>query len=134
MDIIVSAKACEVVREAVWLAWKASAVEGMGIFKDWPGATKEDVWQNVMSCGDYPCRAAGSKDEGGKGCAVADYVFGRMMKLTLWWDDRKCCVTVPDAPLKWDYQSWSGRYKSYGDLIAWADKSLAEQAKGGAGT
>lgn len=73
-----------VVKRAFFLAWKACGETfGMGMLQDNPNANKEAVWENVKTRGDYP----GSGPENAKpGSAYGDYVFGRMMKLSIDWD------------------------------------------------
>ena len=71
------------VKRAFWLAWQACGGPlGMGVFQDHPDATEDDVWQNVGCQADYP----GSTRESRPGEAYGDYVFGRMMKLSIDWN------------------------------------------------
>lgn len=117
----------EVVKEAFWLAWQACGNPmGMGFLQDRPSATKDDVWRNVRSAGDYkvapdhdPAKLMGS-DKPGE--AYGDYVFGRMMKLELKWDATG--VEFSGGGPRLDYQSWSRKYPSYTDLIQAAIKSI----------
>ena len=112
----------EVAKEALWLAWKAcGVVTGMGVFQDNPGATKEDVLKNVLSAGDYPGAPQGRKSEG---YYYADYVFGRMMKLS-YIVERKG-ISYRDAPLRRDYESWCVVYPTYEALFLAAIESLGE--------
>jgi len=53
---------------------------------------------------------------------VADYVFGRMMKLGFTWTAGT--ILVPDSDCKLDYQAWCGRYPTYRALIEAAITSL----------
>ncbi len=102
----------QVVQEAFWLAWKACGGSlGMGRFQDRPGATKEDVWANVSESGDYPYKVNDNKP----GKVYGDYVFGRMMKLGLEWDETG--VTVRDDAPRPDYQAWCRKYPTYEDLV-----------------
>lgn len=105
-----------VLKEAMWLAWNAAGRPmGMGVFQDRPGASKEDVWENVKTRGDYPC----CYERPGE--ANADYVFGRMMKLYVRYGDD--FIEVPEHECRADYQAWCRKYKTYNDLFDAAEKS-----------
>jgi hypothetical protein len=95
----------------------------MGFLQNCPGATEEKVWNNVVSHGDYPGGAEICRDK--PGTAYGDYVFGRMMKLSINWT--KDAVEVRDSEPRRDYQSWCGVYPTYADLIEAAVKSLEEE-------
>jgi hypothetical protein len=111
----------EVVKEAFWLAWKACGGPlGMGFLQDKPNATKERVWEGVYNRNDYPGGNNLNTNKPGK--VYGDYVFGRMMKLWLEWDDKE--VTVPDGVPNIEYQAWCGVYPDYQSLIAAAVLSL----------
>lgn len=115
----------EVVKEALWLAWKAGHVMGMGVLQMNPGATKEDVWNHeTMSPLGSDIVIGGT----GPGRLRADYVFGKMMKLTIEWDSEG--VTVPDSVPRSDYQSWSYKYPTYERLIKEAVNNLENQPVG----
>ena len=99
----------ELAKEMLWLAWQAcGGTTGMGWLQDRPGATKENIWNNVG------VRQGNRVD--------ADYVFGRMMKLHLEYDNKS--VIYDDRELTLDYQSWCGTYPTYKDLESSAIASL----------
>jgi len=105
-----------VLKEALWLAWNAAGgTAGMGFLQDNSGATKEDVWKNATGVGDYamPTSRAGRLN--------ADYVFGRMLKLSLDYDDVH--IDVPEYPPRSDYQAWCREYPTYEALVDAAEKS-----------
>lgn len=109
----------EVVKEAFWLAWKACGKpQGMGVFQDRPGASKQEVWDCVFHKKDYPY----SIDKNRPGKVYGDYVFGRMMKVGFQWDDTS--VEVQESPPRPDYQSWCRIYSSYEGLVREAIRSL----------
>lgn len=115
----------ELVKEIYWLAWQASRVYGMGYLQDHPTATREDIWNNVATKGDYTV-GDGLPSKGVKNSeAHADYVFGRMMKLFLRWKDGRieCPSTLPDR----EYQSWATTYTSYPMLVNAAIMSLTKK-------
>ena len=101
------------VKRVFWLAWQACAgTLGSGFLQDQPGATENQVWDNVMNQGDYhgppdsePCEPYG------------DYVFGRMMKLGVRFNEKKKTVMVSEGKPDIEYQAWSGRYPSYKSLL-----------------
>jgi hypothetical protein len=103
-----------VVKKAFYLAWVAcGGPVGMGFLQNNPGADIDSVWNNVQSAGDYPGGASLHRQE--KGSAYGDYVFGRMMKLGLNWNEDS--VTFTDAQPRPDYQAWCRKYKTYKDLV-----------------
>ena len=109
-----------VIEEAFWLAWQAcGGPMGMGVFQDRAGATKEEVVANVTSAGDY---SAATQSQPGE--MYGDYVFGRMMKLSLQFTDTE--VDVPEGVPRGNYQSWCGTYESYEALIRAAIESIAQ--------
>jgi hypothetical protein len=109
----------EVLKEALWLAWKAAGgTSGMGFLQDNPDATKEDVWDRVHNPGDYV--VATSQPQ----MLHADYVFGRMLKLRVEYTDTT--ITVDDAPPRRDYQSWCGEYRTYDELLTAAEQTYNE--------
>lgn len=118
----------EVVKEAFWLAWNAcGGPMGMGIFQNNPGASKEDVWKNISVRGDYPGGTSlpgmiGVKEENGKGQAYGDYVFGRMMKLSLRWEGKD--IEIEESKPRADYQSWCCKYPTYQSLVETAVNNL----------
>lgn len=108
----------EVTRRAFYLAWQAcGGTFGMGFLKNAPGSSEADVWRNVQTRGDY------TPQEPKPGEAYGDYVFGRMMKLSVRWDETG--VSVPDSEPRGDYQAWCGKYPSYKALIEAAIESLS---------
>lgn len=115
---IENGKAEDVVKEAMWLAWQAcGGTLGMGFLQDNPGATKEDVWKNVASDGDYTVNFRNKKGE-----VLADYVFGRMMKLSVKYTDDE--LEVRDESPKPDYQAWCREYPTYEALIEKAAQNV----------
>ncbi len=107
--IIVNGTVESVVKNIFWLAWQASECLGMGRLQNKPGATIDMVWDNVVTSGDYTV----SHDRPGE--PSADYVFGRMMKLRLKYDD--VSISYPDSEPRPDYQSWCRKYPTYEALI-----------------
>ena len=116
-----------VVKRAFWLAWQAcGGTFGAGFLQDNPGATEGEVWKQVFDRADYPGGndpriASNFHNKPGK--VHGDYVFGRMMKLGLEWDDKS--VTFRDSTPRPDYQSWCKKYASYKDLVDAAIESLS---------
>lgn len=111
----------EVVKEAFWLAWQAAGrEEGMGVFKAKSGATRDQVWENVVSSGDY------AMSHNKPGDVYGDYVFGRMLKLGIKWDAKS--VTVRDSEPRSDYQAWCRKYPSYWSLIEAAVASVGTKS------
>lgn len=111
--------AAEVVKEAFWIAYQACGGPlGMGVFQARSGATKEDVWNNVQNAGDYS--GCFRKQEAND--AYGDYVFGRMMKLGLKWDESS--VTCRDEAPRHDYQAWCNKYPTYQSLVEAAIKNI----------
>lgn len=110
-----------VVKEALWLAWNACINPGppssMGWFKDRPQATKDEVFGNATTRGDYP---AGTGMQ--EGMLVADYVFGRMMKLYLTIEGNS--IRVSDSPPTPDYQAWCTTYPTYAALFDAAEAAF----------
>lgn len=107
--------------EAFWLAWKAcGGPTGLGFLQDRSSATKEDVLDNVKDQGDYPMsfRYPSEKE------LYGDYVFGRMMKLEISFEEDS--ISFRDDPPRPDYQGWSTVYPSYQELTEAAITSLKE--------
>lgn len=118
------ANPAEVAKEAFWLAWQACGGPlGMGRLQDNAGADKESVWNCVFNKGDYPGGNAGPGTANRPGDVYGDYVFGRMMKLGIRWDEAG--VTVDDHPPRGDYQSWCRKFPTYEALVRAAIASLA---------
>ena len=110
--------AAKVASRALFLAYNASGVFGMGAFRAQENVTEEQVLDNVMRKGDYPAYVSRmDSDE-----LHADYVFGRMMKLRI--NVVGETVSVSDDKPRSGYQSWSVNYKSYKALIKAAMKEL----------
>jgi hypothetical protein len=104
------------------MAWKAcGGPRGLGIFKNNPEATEEDVWNNVKTHGDYPVNLNTKKGE-----VCADYVFGRMMKLYFKYDENG--VYMDEFPPRPDYQEWCRVYHTHKELLEAAQKSLEEES------
>lgn len=107
-----------VVEEALWLAWQAcGGPSGMGILRDRPSATKQDVLNNVTVKEDYPGYPGSSGID-------ADYVFGRMIKLRC--DIAEDGILYPDSPPRFDYQAWCKVYPTYESLFSAALTNLRE--------
>ena len=116
----------EVVKEACWLAWNAcGSPQGMGFFRSKPTASKDDVWNNIQTAGDYPGRGPNAQKS-----VHADYVFGRMMKLRLEWDEDG--IEIPNTEPQMNYQSWCCVYPTYEALIQAAITPLADAGEPGA--
>lgn len=105
----------EFAKQMFYIAWKAcGGTLGMGFLQDKPGATADDVLNNIFGWGDYPGPSHHpNRDEGT--ALRADYVFGRMMKITAtlgsdW-------IELPDDDPAPDYQAWCRKYRSYKDLL-----------------
>lgn len=102
----------DVASKAMFLAYKASRVVGMGHFQAREGVTESDVWEAVTDVGNL---------------ARADYVFGRMMKLTLRWT--KNAISFPDGDCAHDYQSWCLKYPTFENLVRHAIQDVESQAQ-----
>lgn len=96
---------------AMFLAYEASAVVGMGRLQARDGAAEGDLILNLVR-----------PDAAGVGTMYADYVYGRMMKLRINYGAN--FVADNDRPLSLDYQSWARVYPTFDALIAAAIKSL----------
>ena len=104
-------KPVELAKEIFWLAWQACGSPlGMGFLQNYPNATKEDVWNNVVNAGDYPGKAWNKEDN-----PYADYVFGRRMKFGL--SIKSDGVDIFERSLRSDYQSWCVTYPTIKDLV-----------------
>lgn len=101
-----------------WLAWQAVGRPfGMGLLQDSPEATEIDVWRNAHGSEDY----AGSRNKPGD--VYGDYVFGRMLKLGIKYDEDT--IALPDSKPELDYQAWCNKYPTYQSLADAAVESLA---------
>jgi hypothetical protein len=116
-----------VAKRALWLAWKASKLGGMGVMQHNPTATADDVWRNALGREDYPHLFL-STDKGPGLLIRADYVFGHMMKLSFRVTSDTILYPDKDSPLNSGYQSWCGRYPTYDALLDAAEKSLRDDA------
>lgn len=121
----------DTIRRIFFLAYNAcSRASGMSMFQARESASETDVWNNVCRRGDYPTTESGVTSEGkGKGDVDADYVFGRMMKLTVQFDFKKLTITMPDYRADPEYQGWSRLYKTYDALVDAAAKELNHGAE-----
>jgi hypothetical protein len=109
----------EIAEEMFWLAWNACGKPlGMGVFRDRPRATRDDVWKNVKTAGDYP----GGQSYKRPNEIDGDYVFGRMMKMHL--KVNADSIIFSDCELDIEYQGWCGVYPTYEALFNAAVKSL----------
>ena len=97
-------------KRILFLAYEASQVFGMGAFQARNAITEEQVWVNTVTKGDYGGDKINTKD------IYADYVFGRMMKLSFHVKDNTISYDGNDKA-KLDYQSWGVKYKTYTKLF-----------------
>ena len=106
-----------------YLAWKACGRPmGMGVFQDRPNATENEVFQNVLSAGDYACNMR----SGQKGI-YGDYVFGRMMKFGFEVNDG--VLVFDDDDYRSDYQGFARTYPNAAALIDATAKSLGVEVE-----
>ena len=108
-------------KRILFLAYEASHVFGMGAFQARDAVTEDQVWANTVTKGDYGGFPANTKD------IYADYVFGRMMKLSFHVKDNTVNYDGDDKT-KLDYQSWGAKYKTYTKLFTAAIESLKMSA------
>ena len=112
----------DVAKRAMFLAYQAiGSTSGSGFLQAKGGASEDDVWENVSFSGDYP-GASRNKVSQDTGEVHADYVFGKMMKLSISWDKELVCI--PDSQPSHDYQGWVFKYPDYESLIREAVKSF----------
>lgn len=111
----------------LFLAYEASEVFGMGTLKARSGVTENQLWENVVTNGDYPVNPDATMPTEEEGKLSSDYCFGRMMKLNITYT--KDSVTYTDYPPKKDYQSWCRSIPTYNDLANRAIKSLQKAAQ-----
>lgn len=103
----------ELAKRAFFLAWEACGGPlGLGILQDNPSATEDQVWDIITR--DY---------DSGDGRMSADYVFGRMMKLTLTVSDNT--ISFYDSEPAPDYQAWCVKYPTIETLLTAANDELA---------
>ena len=93
-----------VAKRAFFLAYQASHCVGLGFLQAKQSVTEAEITSH------------------GKTSLYGDYVFGRMMKLSLSWDND--AVIVPDSVPHPEYQSWCSVYPTYASLIDAATRSL----------
>lgn len=103
-----------VASKILYLAWRASGVSGMG----WMQARnapqlEQQIWDSAVNADDYPFRHEIDKPK--PGAVYADYVQGRMMKLSIKWTADS--VTITDN-YRHDYQSFCGKYPNADALFA----------------
>jgi hypothetical protein len=104
----------------IYLAWKASRLQGLGFLQDQGDQTEEQVFAQAYHRGDYPGGRdfmGGSPDE-----VSSDYVFGRMVKLYM--KVHPDGIEVRDDTPSPDHQSWCHAYPTYDMLFAEAKASL----------
>lgn len=111
----------KIVKRACYLAWQASQVYGMGFLQDRGEQSEDKVFENIVTDGDYPIRGQVAEQGG----VFADYVFGRMMKLSIRCNRSNGELEFKDGRVSLDYQSWGVKYPTYKDLINAAIDSLA---------
>ena len=100
-----------VVKKACFLAYEACGdSSGMGFLQARDAVSEDDVWNNIMSSGDYP---GPSHNKPGK--VYGDYVFGRMMKIHF--EYTADSITYYTGELDVEYQGWCLDYPTYLDLI-----------------
>jgi len=104
-------------KRILFLAYEASHVMGNGFFQAREAVVEEQVWNNVVTKGDYGGFSKETKD------IYADYVFGRMMKTHFTLKDSTICYDGDDKPRS-GYQSWCVKYKTYTKLFQVAIESL----------
>lgn len=113
-------EAIYVASRALFLAYNASDVMGMGAFQAQDNKMESEVFDNVIHKRDYPGR---EETPDLTNCRLyADYVFGRMMKLVIEVKDN--VLEFSDMKPRLDYQSWGATYKSYDKLFKAAMKEL----------
>lgn len=113
------------VKRMFWLAWNAcGGPTGMGVFQDRGKVGEDQVFENVSSSGDYACKLDSRPNQ-----CYGDYVFGRMMKLSVDFSEKEKTVSVTDREPRSDYQAWCRRYSSYQILLETATQELKINGK-----
>jgi len=103
-----------------WLLWQACGKPfGMGILKDRPNATEDEVWDNIKNSGDY----IGNIRHAPSNVFYADYVFGRMMKINVRILDSHN-IEIDDGPYDIEYQMWSDNYPTPQSIVEAVNRSL----------
>jgi hypothetical protein len=110
-----------IAQEAMWLAWQASSVVGMGVLQDKPGAMRDEVLKATFRPQSDYAKERGLPLEGS-----ADYVFGRMMKTVFRVKDK--ALSFSDGEPRGDYQSWCYKYRTYEALIDAAETEVLKKA------
>ena len=117
-------RADALLKEALWLAWAAcrhpsDVGAGYGWLQNRPGATKEEVWNNVtVSSSDYSGLQM-SHD----GYFNADYVFGRRLKLRV--ERPRPGVLEFEDDVRPGYEGdWRGAYPTLAALFAAAAEAV----------
>lgn len=104
-------EAINVAKRAMYLAWKASSVVGMGVLQDKGEQPEDEVWKHVYRGSSEVC---------------ADYVFGRMMKFDF--SVKENTIRHDDGKGRADYQSWCYDYPTYAALFDAAEAEVLKQA------
>ena len=100
-----------------YLAWQAcGGPMGMGVFQNRPQATEQEVFNNVLTHGDYPGNHNSYSE------VYGDYVFGRMMKFGFSMEDG--LLVFRDSPFAPDYQGFSRKYKTLQSLLDATSESI----------
>lgn len=112
-----------VAKRMLYLAWQACGRPlGMGVLQDrGPNQTEDQVWKSAVGRDDY--QGFGKKDNQE---VFADYVQGRMMKISLRWDDASVTCRSGGSAHPWDqdYQGFSGSYPDFQSLVIAACREL----------
>jgi hypothetical protein len=110
-------------KRMIKLAWDESTVNGMGFLQDRGVQTEDAVWKAVKGRRDYGGLGVEADEEDGEYRKVsADYVFGRMMKLTIEYG----LDSIKGYSGEWhvEYQSFCRAYKDIESLARTAAASL----------
>lgn len=95
-----------------YLAWQGCGGPlGMGILQNRPNANENDVFNNVLTAGDYACNFRGLRE------VYGDYVFGRMMKFGFELCDEQDVLEFRDGEFRRDYQGFSRVYPNLQSLL-----------------
>lgn len=113
--------AVSVASRAMFLAYNESLVFGMGILQAQNNKTENEVFNNILYKQDYPGSITQPPDMTNIRLH-ADYVFGRMMKLSITINNNT--IQYSDDKPNSGYQSWAYTYKSYDKLFKTAMKEL----------
>ena len=100
-------------KRIMWLAYQASHVFGMGKLQERNDATEDIVWEHTHLEGEYS--------------ASADYVFGRMIKLRIYFNDSEIVKADRGRDPNPEYQSWYCKYKTFADLVTAAELEIEEE-------